>query len=110
MSDSLAADVRTICKQFENAPHRLMDIARAVQYRFHCVSPAAIDIIADALGVARVEIESFVSFYAFLSQERTGDIVIRLCNDIVDRFHGGDEVAAVFAEELGIQPGQTEFR
>ena len=107
MSDSLPTAIRAICDQFENDPHRMMDIARAVQHRFNCVSPAAMDIIAAALDVARVEVESFVSFYTFLSEEPTGDIVIRLCNDIVDRFHGGDEVAAAFAQELGIQPGQT---
>jgi [NiFe] hydrogenase diaphorase moiety large subunit len=107
MSDSLQTAIRAICNQFENDPHRMMDIARAVQHRFNCVSPAAMDIIATTLAIARVEVESFVSFYAFLSQEPTGDIVIRLCNDIVDRFHGGDEVAAAFAQELGIQPGQT---
>jgi len=107
MSNSLTTAVQTICREFGNDPHRLMDIARAVQHRFHCVAPEAMDIIATALAMPRVEVESFVSFYAFLSQERTGDIVIRLCNDIVDRFHGGDEVAAVFAAELGIQPGET---
>jgi len=103
----LARDIQEICKTYGNDPTRLMDIARAVQGKYGCVSSQALDLIAQAARVPRVEVESLVSFYAFLSVKPKGKVVIRLCNDIIDEMFGAEKVARAFAEELGIQPGET---
>jgi [NiFe] hydrogenase diaphorase moiety large subunit len=85
----------------------MMDIVRAVQEQFGCVSDEAIDLISQALLCPRVEVESTVSFYAFLSKTPKGEIVIRLCNDIIDRFNGSEMVAQTLSQELGISFGET---
>ena len=107
MSENLTQAVKTICSSFNNDRTRMMDILRSVQEQFGCVSDDSIDEIALAVFCPRVEVESTVSFYAFLSKEQKGDIVIRLCNDIIDRMKGGDEVAEAFSKELGIGFGDT---
>jgi [NiFe] hydrogenase diaphorase moiety large subunit len=84
-----------------------MDIARDVQDRFGCVAPAAMDLISRITGAPRVEVESLVSFYSFLSRSPKGQVVIRLCDDIIDRMHGYHRVARAFSEELGIGLGET---
>jgi len=84
-----------------------MDIVAAVQVEFGNVSARAMDLIAEALGTHRVEVASVVSFYAFLSAEPKGKVVIRLCDDIIDRMHCADHVAEVLSEELGIGFGET---
>ena len=43
----------------------------------------------------------------FLSDKPKGKVVIRLCNDIIDRFRGAEIVAAVLQDELGINFGET---
>lgn len=86
---------------------RLMDIAIAVQEKFGCVSDGAIDTIASELRMPRVEVESLVTFYAFLSKTPKGRVVIRLCNDVVDMMLGAADVAEAFRKELGIDFGQT---
>jgi [NiFe] hydrogenase diaphorase moiety large subunit len=65
------------------------------------------NLIALELRTHRVEVESLVSFYAFLTEKPNGRIVIRLCNDIIDQMQGMDRVTAVFEEELGIKVGET---
>jgi len=85
----------------------MMDIVRAVQSEFGCVSSEALDAIAKAVNTHRVEVESVVSFYAFLSERKKGATVIRLCNDTIDEMQGADRVRAAFEEELGIKVGQT---
>jgi [NiFe] hydrogenase diaphorase moiety large subunit len=85
----------------------MMDVLNDVQKQFGCVSTTATDCIARATSVARVEVESALSFYAFFSQKPRGKFVIRLCNDIIDRMLGADRVAKAFSEELGIGFGQT---
>ncbi|MHC5002199.1 MAG: NADH-ubiquinone oxidoreductase-F iron-sulfur binding region domain-containing protein [Planctomycetota bacterium] len=51
--------------------------------------------------------QSVVSFYSFLSLEPRGRIVIRLCDDIVDRHAGFDRVARAVCDELGVGIGGT---
>jgi [NiFe] hydrogenase diaphorase moiety large subunit len=107
MKNDPAAVATSACKEFGNDPVRMMDILIAVQKQIGCVSDAAIDAIAKALSVPRVDVESTVTFYAFLSKEPKGKVVIRLCNDIIDRMAGADVVAEAFKKELGIDFGET---
>ena len=103
----LARDIRDICRSHGNDRTRLMDIARAVQAKYGCVSSQALDLIAQAVKISRVEVESLVSFYTFLSVQPKGKIVIRLCNDVIDEMFGAEKVARVFSEELRIRFGET---
>jgi len=107
MSKKLETFVKTACKKVNDDPTRLMDIVRAVQEKFGCVGGDAVDLIAAEVKCHRVEVESCVSFYAFLSGKPKGAVVIRLCNDIVDEMNGVQKVAAAFSQELGIGVGET---
>ncbi len=84
-----------------------MDIARAVQERFGYVPGEALDAIARCVGAQRVDVESLVSFYSFLSLKPKGRTVVRICGDVVDRMLGAEKVAAAFSRELGIRMGET---
>ena len=96
MAENLGKTVREICDLYGGDHTRMMDIVREVQLRFGQVSGRAMDIIADAVNSHRVEVESVVSFYSFLSEKQKGKFVIRLCNDIIDKMHGVDKVADAF--------------
>jgi len=100
-------EIREICEEFGNDRTRLIDIVQRVQNRFGGVDGTAMEIIADAVGSYRVEVEATVSFYAFFSTRPGGQIVIRLCNDIIDRFQGAEIIADVLKSELGIGFGET---
>ncbi len=99
--------IALICERYQNDPHRMLDILRAVQDRFRCISRAAMQTVADKTGLTQVAVEGVASFYAFLSLEPRGRVTIRLCNDIVDRFAGLSAVTNAFEEALGIAVGQT---
>ena len=107
MSETLEAAVKDICQSCGNDRFRMMDIVRRVQERFGCVCSEAMDLIAGEVSVRRVDVESAVSFYAFLSVEPKGKVVIRLCNDIIDEMKGGEHVGEAFVQALGIGFGQT---
>jgi [NiFe] hydrogenase diaphorase moiety large subunit len=99
--------IKQACRHVGKDRTRLMDVARAVQAEYGCVCDESLDLIAGELGMHRVEVESQVTFYAFLSSTPKGKTVVRLCNDVVDVMNGVEAVAAVFSEELGIPPGGT---
>jgi len=107
VSDSLRAHVQEVCARYDHDRARLMDVVRAVQERFGCVSGEAMDLIAEEVSTHRVEVESVVSFYAFLSKRLRGKVSIRLCGDIINELAGGDRVARALRDELGVDFGQT---
>ncbi|MHA7776633.1 NAD(P)H-dependent oxidoreductase subunit E [Roseibium sp. M-1] len=101
------AEIFAICSAFGNDRHRMLDILREVQDRYRCIAPSTMDHIATATGLTRIEVEGVASFYSFLSLTPKGRVTIRLCDDIVDRFSGLEEVTGVFEKVLGIKIGQT---
>jgi [NiFe] hydrogenase diaphorase moiety large subunit len=84
-----------------------MDIVRDVQESLGHVPREAFDLIAKEANTHRVEVESVVSFYAFLTDRKKGKMVLRLCDDIIDFYHGGEDVAETLQKELGIGFGET---
>ena len=107
MTERLDSAIKDICQTSGNDRGRLMDIVREVQAQIGCVSGEAMEQIASICSCTRVEVESVVSFYSFLSEKPKGKIVVRLCDDPIDRIKGGEAVAKVLADELGIKFGET---
>ncbi len=107
MSKSMEGKVKGICEKFGRDRTRMMDIVREVQAEFQHVPEGAMSIIADECNTHRVEVESVVSFYAFLTDRPQGKVVIRLCNDVVDKMRGVDATAFVLEQAFGIKMGET---
>lgn len=107
MALSIRRTVRQACDRVQNDPTRMMDILLELQGLLGCVSDQTVDIMADRLAIPRAEVESVVSFYAFFSREPKGEIVLRLCDDIIDRMFGMAEVEAALCAELGIAVSET---
>jgi len=107
MSKNLEAAIRDICEKNNRDRARMMDIVREVQQECGQISGEAMEIIASEVNTHRVEVESVVSFYAFLSDKPKGSVVIRVCDDIIDRISGAEEVSKAFADALGIGMGET---
>ena len=107
MSEKLSQIIKNACKLCGNDRARLMDIVTAVQKECGAVTTEAMELIANEVNVKRVDVESVVSFYSFLSAEGKGKVVVRVCNDVVDIMKGAEDVAKAFSETLGIEIGQT---
>ncbi|VGO20892.1 NAD(P)H-dependent oxidoreductase subunit E [Pontiella sulfatireligans] len=103
----LVPTIREICKKYGNDRARLMDMVREVQESIGHVPREAFGLIASEAKTHRVEVESVVSFYSFLSDKKKGEVVIRLCDDIIDRFQGADAIGDALIKELGIGFGET---
>ncbi len=107
MSKETSAVVKEACQRIGRERHNLLDILLEIQEKLRCVDQEAMQLIGEELSISSVTVEGVVSFYAFLSQEPKGKVIIRLCDDIVDRFAGIEAVAEVLCEEFGIQMGET---
>jgi len=105
--NELIPTIKEICARYGNDRARMMDIVEDVQGALGHVPREAFDLIAQEASTHRVEVESVVSFYAFLSDKKKGEVVIRLCDDIIDRFQDGDAVGEALCKELGVDFGET---
>jgi [NiFe] hydrogenase diaphorase moiety large subunit len=107
MKKDVKSVVSQVCKKFDRDNTRAIDILRQVQKKLGCISGETMELLAEELSSYRIEIEGLVSFYSFFSENQKGNIIIRLCDDIIDRFAGIEQVAKVFSEELGVTVGET---
>lgn len=96
-----------ILASFNNDRARLLAIVQAVQGRLGYVPDDAVDYLAKALGIHRVEVVDAVSFYTFLDRQKKGDVHIRLAKTPIALMQGAQEVAQAFEDALGIRMGQT---
>ena len=103
----LAGEIKAIAATEGNRRTRLINVVRKVQQSYGQVSDEMIDLIAEALGMERIEVEGVVSFYHFLSKEKVGRHPIYLNNSAVSEMMGFEEVARAFKEAAGIDFGET---
>ena len=68
---------------------------------------AALDHVADLLGMARIRVYEVASFYDMFNTEPTGRVQVRVCTTTPCWLCGSDEVVAAAREALGIAPGET---
>ena len=99
--------ITKIMEECGRDPLRLMDIVRNVQTRLSIISEDSIDLIAQELGIHRVQVTDMISFYTFFKQQSKGDYTIRLSNSVVDKMNGLADVAIEFEKRLGISVGET---
>jgi len=104
---ALADEIKAIVANEGKQRNRLINIVRKIQHSYGHVSDLMIDLIAEDLGIERIEVEGVVSFYHFLSKEKLGRHPIYLNNSAVSEMMGFEEVAQAFREEAGIDFGET---
>jgi len=105
--ERLADNITAIADRMGRERDSLIPILQEVQKLHHHISDYAMQLIADLLDIHPVEVQSVVSFYAFLHTERKGRFVVRLCRTISCQMAGGRRVARQLENDLGIQFGET---
>lgn len=105
--ERLRADVDTWTEKYGDDRSAMLPILQAIQAKHHEISPYAMQVVADRLGLHPVEVYSVVTFFAFLHEEYRGRFVIRLCQTITCDMAGKDRIARQLENDLGIEFGQT---
>lgn len=100
-------ELERIADEYGRDRTALIPMLQEVQRRHSQVSPHAMQVIADLVGIHPVEVHSVVSFYSFLSEEKKGKFVIRLCRTISCALEGKDQIARQLEADLGIAFGET---
>jgi [NiFe] hydrogenase diaphorase moiety large subunit len=94
--------IQSIIEKYHQDRSRLLDILIAIQDIYHCIPDEAVILIADQLGMSKVDVNQTITFYHFLSQQPVGKYAIYLNDSAVANIHGRAEVVQAFEQELGI--------
>ena len=105
--DRLEAELTSLAQTLGRSRTSLLPILLEVKRKHHTIDSHAQQVIADLLGIHPVEVNSVVSFYAFLGDRPQGRFVIRLCRTISCAMQGKDRVMRQLENDLGIRFGET---
>jgi NADH-quinone oxidoreductase subunit E len=68
---------------------------------------AALDHVADLLGMPRIRVYEVATFYDMFNLEPVGRIQVRVCTTTPCWLRGSDEVLRACREVLGVEPGES---
>ena len=105
--DQLKNEIWTMAKEWENHRGGLLPVLQHIQRKYRYISPEAMQETAAAFRIHPVEVQGVVSFYSFLSTEKKGKFIVRLCQTISCDMAGKEALARQLENDLGIKFGQT---
>lgn len=85
----------------------IVNLLRAIQDHYGWVPDAGVELAAETLGLSPLQIEEIATFYDKIYRRPVGRRVIHLCDSICCWATGGEQVAALLKEKLGIGFGET---
>ncbi|HEX8873678.1 MAG TPA: NAD(P)H-dependent oxidoreductase subunit E [Nitrosospira sp.] len=106
-SGDIGQSLAYICEKHDREPRRLLQILIDVQESCGFVSSEAITVIAQSLGLPRVQVEGAAGFYSFLPLAPAGRYRVLFSDDVTDRMLGSQELMRHFCNRLWLEPGKV---
>ena len=103
----LTEEIREFVSKYGEGRGSLLPVLQEIQLKHGYVSEFAQQEIAHILDIHPVEVYGVITFYSFLSTERKGRYIIRLCQTISCDLAGKDAIVRTLERELGITFGET---
>lgn len=101
------ATIDEILDRYPAEPHFLISLLQDVQSEHGFISPTAMGLICDHLGVPMTQAWSVATFYKSFSLEPRGEHEIKVCLGTACHLKGGTRLVEGLERELGVNPGQT---
>ncbi|MGE5417589.1 MAG: NAD(P)H-dependent oxidoreductase subunit E [Acidobacteriota bacterium] len=98
---------KDIIAQYQGKPGGVIEAYHALQREFNYIPREAISEAAKVFKLSEAQAYGVATFYSYLSLERRGKYIIRMCESAPCHIAGADEIIKAFERELGIKVGQT---
>ena len=82
-------------------PELLVQYLCRIQWRYNCIPPEAIELLAVRLGLPVAHIRGVIGFYAFLHETPRGDFDILISDSITDQMLGSRALLDSLCRQLG---------
>jgi NADH:ubiquinone oxidoreductase subunit E len=97
-------------KAIDECGTRRQDLLPVLQYIVNeesFLSPQRVDQVAATMDLSSAQVYGVASFYSFLSTEKLGKNIIRICKTITCYMKGKDRIIKAIENELNIKLGET---
>lgn len=71
------------------------------------ITPAAVDYIAERVGVSPAWVKGVVSFYSMFREKPIGKYHLNVCSNLICQLMGSDKIEKCIHDKLKISDGQT---
>jgi len=97
-------DIIAGCKETKGG---IIEAYHALQSEFNYISREALVEVAHAFGISEAQAYGVATFYSYLSVEKRGKYIIRMCESAPCHVAGADELLKAIESLLGIKVGET---
>ena len=97
-------DIITSCK---NKKGGIIEAFHAIQEQCNYIPEEALQEAARQFGVSEAQAYGVATFYSYLSVEKRGSYIIRMCESAPCHVAGADELLKELESILGIKAGET---
>ena len=104
MPTDLEAELDEIATHYPQKRSASLMFLHAIQERFGCVSPEAMEWTAGKLGLQPINIYELVTFYPMFRQQQAGKYQIKVCRTLSCALGGSHALRDYFCQKLGLDP------
>lgn len=106
-ADAVRATVDAIAGRYPDKTGKLLNVLNDVQETYRYLPQASIERISQIMDVPTEQIMRMGDFFAYLSLDPVGKVIIEVCDGTACHTQGSLRLAAEFEKKLGIKVGQT---
>jgi NADH-quinone oxidoreductase subunit E len=100
-------DIDDIIERYPGKPESLIFLLQDIQAAYHYVSPEAMTLVCDHVGVPLTQAYAVATFYQSFSLEPKGEHEIKVCLGTACHLKGASRIVSELERRLGITAGQT---
>ena len=101
------ANYKDIINRLQDKQGGIIEAFHALQREYNYIPEEAITEAAKVFGVSQAQAYGVATFYSYLSVEKRGKYIIRMCESAPCHVAGADAVIRAIEKHLGIKVGET---
>ena len=102
----LEAELNELVTHYPQKRSASLMFLHAIQERFGCISPEAMEWTAQKLDLQPINIYELVTFYPMFRQEKLGKFQIKVCRTLSCALGGSHALRDYFCQKLGLDSGE----
>jgi len=106
-SASALEAIAALRKRYPTNQAALIPTLFVAQREFGHLDPAALELVAQTLGLPASKVISTATFYTMFNKEPVGRFHVQVCKNISCYLRGSDDVTRAFEDELDVDCGAT---
>jgi len=108
LTDDMVAEIQAFFPRYPTRQAVTLPALHIVNERLRHVPLAAVEDVADLLGLAPAEVQDTLSFYGYFKQEKPhGNTRAWICRSISCALRGGEQIMEHLCHRAGIHAGET---